>query len=209
LNRGEITRDQLDTEIERALGHYVGIFAKLKDHIMRKVNGQISMLAREKLNVNAYAQLRAKKENELILSENWRTFLEGLEIEFPTEEDKKAVQEMSDSELMDNTQILIEASKITINDEEESTTLGERIHALYLLCHNELEKRFPSEWVKSDGFLDYLENREKRNRKARLLEETRVTGKICPHCESTNTIKCGNAFRCKTCGRYWRKKGYV
>jgi ribosomal protein L37AE/L43A len=72
-----------------------------------------------------------------------------------------------------------------------------------------LEKRFPIEWVKGDGFLDYLENREERNRKARLLEETRITGSICPYCESMHVIKAGNAFRCKECGKYWRKKGYI
>lgn len=119
-----------------------------------------------------------------------KKFPEDLKIDFPNSEDAKAVSEMSNSALFNNTQILIQASKIVIDNEEETTELAQKIHAFYKLLHGKLYTRM-ADYPRGDDFEDYLASREERKRKARLLEETRITGSICPYCESTNVKKDG------------------
>ncbi len=186
---------------------YDGLFRKLCDYICGKVNDSISMQIRERLGVNLYVSLHVKKETELIQSEDWLSVLKMFEIDYPTESDKEAIKQMETSDLLDIHQILIQASKQAIDSHEENTELAQKIHAYYLLTHSELEQRIPN-YLRGDGFEDYLTSRENREGKNKLLEETRITGSVCPYCESTNVKKDGNAFRCKSCGRYWRKKGY-
>lgn len=189
---------------------YHGLLKQLDDYKIRKVADSISMLTREPLTMNLYGELNKKKEFDLILSEDWLHVLEDLKIGFPTKEDEKAVLEMHDFDLFKMNQIFIEASKIIIDEGEGESELARRIHAYYLLLKPELEARIPeyASLKGRDGFLEYLASREERKAKTELLEQTRITGKICPECGSTNTVKDGASFRCKDCGRYWRKAGY-
>lgn len=190
---------------------YHGLLKQLDDYKIGKIADSISMLTRENLTVNLYAELNKKKEFDLILSEDWLHVLEDLKIGFPTKEDEKAVLEMHDFDLFKMNQIFIEASKTIIDEGEGESELAKRIHAYYLLLKPELEARIPefASLKGQDGFLEYLASREERQRKSKLLDETRVTGSICPHCESTNTRKDGNSFYCKDCHKRWRKAGYV
>ena len=126
--------------------------------------------------------------------------MEDFQISFPTEDDKKAITEMSDYDLRKINLILIQASKIVIYNEEETTELAQKVHAYYLLTHAELEQRIP-EYPKGDGFEEYLAERAEREE----IGDFRLTGKQCPNCGSSDIHSKGKERRCGSCGKRFSK----
>jgi hypothetical protein len=195
------------------------VFCNLKDHLMASVNGKISFKLKENRFSHAkdYFALRRDMEEKVILETNWSSsFDECIWLNEPLEDPKT----LSDSDLVTFQLVIIQALKGYIDNHREQDPNAQRLHQIYLSLKSELVNRNLDD-SGSDGFQSYLSRREKQEQENNRLEESsrteqeekniqleeaRVSGSICPYCQSVNVKKNGNSFQCKNCGRYWRKK---
>lgn len=213
FKRGEISEDQLHDEVDKLLGEY-GFFNKLKTYIDKKVNYAIPLSkgVRERFDLRTYSQIRSQKTTKLIESENWKSTFDDEpfdKFDKPSSSDIEAVHSMNESDLLDFQQCIIRALKTLIDNHEENTPLAEKLHAYYLLLHGELAsrpitKQIP-DYANRDGFLEYIESREEREKEDALYDNARVEGNICINCGSSNVHSFNKEeWICKDCKKAGR-----
>jgi hypothetical protein len=185
-----------------------GFFGEIAEYLCGLTNSKISdKMKLEYPTERAYFKKRAEIENELILRGiNWQNTFESMDLRFPTEEDKAVVKTLSNQELMDFTIIMNLALRGYVDSFEEENEKCKILHEFYLLLKFEIELRpnlsfFP----KGDGFLDYLESRDSRNKLRDKKLNARIEGTMCLFCEGTNIRSNGNMWHCLDCGKNFRK----
>jgi hypothetical protein len=189
---------------------FKGFFGKLGQYLLECVMSQISSKMRlEYSNVKAYAKKRAEIEEKVILKDvNWLHYFETDcdFLGFPTQEDREYIKTLYGSDLLNMLQIMIQALKGYVDRFEEKNPKCEMLHEYYLLLKEEIKLRPNLPYLKGDGFLDYLQSRKARSKIKEKLENARLTGDLCIHCEGDNLRSNGNNWYCLDCGKYFRKK---
>jgi len=159
----------------------VGFLNRLNQNLMAMVNNKVGFRAKEHLsNIRDYAYLRAKKEEEVVLTTNWFSLFDACDwINEPIGD----ISEYSDSNLAILQLIVIQALKGSIDSREERSSNCQTLYARYKKPKTELVRRGIDE--KGDSYQTYLAEREAREQERTLLEQTRYTGSMCPYCHST------------------------
>jgi hypothetical protein len=81
------------------------------------------------------------------------------------------------------------------------------LHQYYLLLKTEGKNRESLNGLihLEDGYLDYKKNKTANQKQTQDLEHTRLTGKICPNCQSSNIRSNGSMWTCRDCKKSFRK----
>ncbi len=192
--KGSLSREEVQVAIADLLGQD-NLAYRLKEDLEKAVNGEISFKAKERLDDRAYFLKRNEIENSIIASDFPFAFFNS---DSCTAKEIEALDigVINKKTLM---LIIIEALKGYV-DNESNNPKAEVLHGLYLRLKQELSSEIPFE--AGDGYLNYVGLKGQRAE----LELTRETGSVCPYCLSHNIIKNGNAWQCKNCKKYWRKK---
>lgn len=188
LSKRNLSTDQMQEEIRHIFGEDNWLF-ELKAFLLKKVNSEISYKMKDRYNTErAYFELRKKVELDVIASENWFSYFEDV----PLEQLNKPIENFEPKTLM---LIIIEALKQYIENGEEKNVRCQLLHGIYLDLkdYNNLQAE--------DGFVEFLSQRTHRID----LEDARITGSVCPFCESTDVKSFGANWKCRTCGREFRK----
>ena len=198
----EIDMQQMRDAVNRLYGDY-GFLYNLNEYLTSAVNQITTFRAKEHLaNVRDYASLRTKKEEEIIRTTNWTAFFDSCSwINEPMEDPSK----YSDSTLICLELIIIQALKGYVDSRDENNPNCQTLYGHYKALKIELCKRGVVDDT-NDSYQTYLKDRDAREEKTNLLERTRYTGEMCPYCYSTEVKADGNSWRCKKCGKYWRKR---
>ena len=172
---------------------------------------EISMKAREKFPLpSEYFREKAKAEDKLIEKEGFLKFFTDT-----TEQEIEAMILKSEAPYFFTTQVIYEIIANTLKRAIDSHMENEpQIQALkrayFRLKENlaietpELLKDNP-DFVNEDAFQDYLNNRAERELAEEWKNSPNPEG--CPNCFSRGSIvPNGNAWRCRKCGRSWRKR---
>lgn len=179
------------------------MFEKIEDRIVDLVNNEIPLVRRDRYSAEAYFTKREKLRNKII-NGSWLRFWEKASwLKIPT---KSEIEELTNYRLMTYYHVVCVSLKELLECKLESSEQAKILHKWYLLMKQEINSRknLPK-MPKSDSFIIDLETRNKRQKLAKKLEKARVTGNICIHCGSTNVIGWGDKWKCKDCGRYFRK----
>jgi hypothetical protein len=144
-------------------------------------------------NERMYFQLREKLEEDIISSENWFSYFEN---EVSYEQLNKPIENFPLKTLM---LIVIEALKQYVDNGEELNPKCLLLRNIYLNLKESLSSQIP--FTQEDGFVQYL---SLRNHRADL-ESARITGDLCPFCESGDVKSYGANWKCRNCGREFRK----
>jgi hypothetical protein len=184
----------------KAMNHSLkreGFLFDLKEHLEARINGEISPKLKERYNTaRSYFELREKIENQIIASEDWISYFQNVSVE---ELKNLNLSLCSSRELKILMLITIQALKSFIDNSEEESEKCRAIHELYLKLKSALSSQIA--FPKGDSFLDYLNLRTYREE----IEETRISGSICPSCSSHDIKSFGQNWKCRTCGREFRK----
>lgn len=185
-------------EISRLFGEDTFLF-KLKAYVTQSVNSRISYKMKGRYdNERTYFQLREKIEEDVIKDENWYSyFKDNVSVQELEDVIKNPIVDFDIKTLM---LVVIEALKRYVDNEEERDVKCLLLKTLYLNLKEPLSSQIPF-YPQEDGFVEYLSLRNHRID----LEDTRITGKICPSCNSTNTKSYGASWKCRDCNHEWRK----
>lgn len=180
-------------EITRLFGEDTWLF-ELKAFLLRQVNSQISGKMKDRYNTErTYFELRSKIETDVIASTNWFSYFEQIDL-------TELQNTVLDESVIHNATlalVVIEALKAYIDNGEERNIRCLLLHDLYLSLKN-YNSRFTA---CEDGFIEFLNTKQHRID----LEDARLTGSICPFCSSTDVKSFGANWKCRTCGREFRK----
>lgn len=180
-------------EIRHLLGEDNWLF-DLKEFLLKQVNSQISYKMKDRYNNERnYFELRNKIEDGVIASTNWFSYFENVSYE----QLSKPIENFPLKTLM---LIVIEALKQFVDYGEELNPRCLLLRNIYLNLKESLSAEIPN-YPQEDGFDQFLSLRNHRID----LEDTRITGKICPSCNSTNTKSYGASWKCNSCFHEWRK----
>ena len=192
LVKQNLSVDEMQKQICARFGEDTFLF-KLKSYLTKSVNSRISYKMKDRYNhERSYFELREKTEEDVILSTNWYSYFEN---EVTLEELSKPIENFPPKTLM---LIIIEALKQYITNNEEKNIRCLLLHDIYLSLKN-YDSRFIA--TSEDGFIEFLNTRNHRID----LEDARLTGSVCPFCESTDVKSFGANWKCRTCGREFRK----
>jgi len=208
-DRHEISEEKMIEETKKLYGEN-GFFDKLKEYIDARTNNKIPIESgiRSRLSLEAYEELRAIKEKEVI-TENWVSYWrdKATWLTNPTLEDKQDITEMSEDSLAFFGNVLWNSLKDMVDAKLEQDPKTLTLNEYYRLLKAEMCQRFP-DFPSKDDFQDYIQNRANYVSFQTKLEQARINGSPCPYCNSTSIRKDGNSFLCKDCGKRWRKSGY-
>lgn len=183
-------------EIKKLLGEN-GFLFDLKERLEARINGEISPKLKERYNTpRTYFELREKIENQIIASEDWVSYFQNVSVE---ELKNLNLSLCSSRDLKTLMLVTIQALKAYIDNSEEKGEKSLALHDLYLKLKTSLSSQIP--FPSGDSFLDYLNLREYRSE----LEETRISGSLCPSCGSHDIKSFGQNWKCRSCGREFRK----
>jgi len=185
-------------EISRLFGENTFLF-KLKKYLMQSVNSQISYKMKDRYNnERMYFALREKIEEDVIKDENWFSYFEN-DVSIKELEDvtKNPIVGFDPRTLM---LIVIEALKRYVDNGEELNPKCLLLKNIYLFLQSLLLSYIPN-YPQTNGFAEYLKTKQHRID----LEDARITGEICPFCSSKDVKSYGANWRCRSCGREFRK----
>jgi ribosomal protein L37AE/L43A len=183
-----LTPEQARAEIRHLFNEDNWLF-ELREFLTKSVNARISYKMKDRYNSERmYFSLREEIEQDVISSTNWYSYFEQV----PLEELSKPIENFPSETLM---LIIIEGLKAYVDSGEERNVRCLLLHDLYL------SMKTYTPYVQEDGFVDFLASRNHRID----LEDARLTGKMCPFCESTDVKSFGANWKCRTCGREFRK----
>jgi hypothetical protein len=191
-----VSKDEQIEAMNRSLGRK-GFLFDLKEHLEARINGQISPKLKERYNTaRPYFELREKIRNEIIASEDWVNYFQNVSVE---ELKNLNLSLCSSRELKILMLITIQALKSYVDNTEEKSEKCLVIHELYKNLKTSLSSQivFPS----GDSFEDYLGLRNYRTE----IEDARISGSICPSCGSYDIKSFGQNWKCRSCGREYRK----
>jgi translation initiation factor 2 beta subunit (eIF-2beta)/eIF-5 len=164
----------------------------LKEFLTRAVNARISDKMKGKnQHPESYFRLRNEIEDKVISETDFYTLFENVplsEIENQTLDPKTLML------------IVIEALKQYADNGEELYPKCLLLQNIYLSLKETLSSEIPN-YPQEDGFIEYLKTKQHRID----LESARITGSICPFCESTDVKSFGANWKCRKCGREFRK----
>jgi len=185
-------------EISRLFGEDTFLF-KLKAYLTQSVNSRISYKMKARYsNERTYFALREKIEEDVIRDENWYSYFK----------DNVTVQELKDvikNPIVDFdprtlTLIIIETLKRYVDNGEEQNPKCLLLQNIYLNLKEWASSLIPN-YPQTNGFAEYLKTKQHRID----LEDARITGEICPFCSSRDVKSYGANWRCRSCGREFRK----
>jgi hypothetical protein len=181
-------------EISRLFGEDTFLF-KLKAYLTQSVNSRISAKMRDRyVHERSYFELRNKIEDDVILSTNWYSYFEN---DVSLEELKQPLENFPLKTLM---LIVIEALKQYVDNGEEENARCLLLKNIYLNLQSLLVSYIPN-YSQTNAFAEYLKGKQHRID----LEDARITGEICPFCSSRDVKSYGANWRCRSCGREFRK----
>jgi hypothetical protein len=184
--------------MNRSLGRK-GLLFDLKEHLEARINGEISPKLKERYNTaRSYFELREKIENQIIASEDWVSYFQNIDLT-ELRDFSNNLSGCSSREQKTLMLVTIQALKSFIDNSEEKSEKCLVIHELYLKLKSALSSQIA--FPKGDSFQDYLNLRNYRTE----IEETRISGSICPSCGSHEVKSYGQNWKCKSCFREWRK----
>ena len=192
LLAGTITNKEIQAQMSQFFNEDLAY--KLKNRLEQQVNGQISLKAKEHLSDRQYFAKRDELENQIIQS--------GFPYAFFSEEASLDEIEALRLNFIDRKTmmlIIISALKMYVDNELENDPKAQALHRLYLQLKQQLSSEIPFE--EGDGFTEYLASKSERSE----LENTRVSGSICPSCLGHNVHSKGAEFQCFDCKKRWRK----
>lgn len=168
---------------------------ELRELLTRAVNSQISYKMKDRYNTErTYFELRNKIEDGVIATTNWFSYFES---EVTLEELSKPIKNFPLKTLM---LIIIEALKQYVDNGEEENPKCLLLKNIYLNLQSSLLSQIP-DYPQEDGSIEYLKTKQHRID----LEDCRITGSICHFCNSTDVKSFGANWKCRTCGREFRK----
>lgn len=165
----------------------------LKQQLNKEINAQISEKARTKLNLHQYFLKREELELKIINSSFPYAFFSETTLEQIVALDPYLIDKKT---LM---LIIIESLKSFVDNGDEQNPKCILLHNLYLKLKKELSAEIPFE--EDDGFLDYLNARTMREQQ----QDARFSGSVCIFCGSEDVASYGTMWKCRTCGRSFRK----
>lgn len=194
-NLSYLSEETQKKEIARLFGEDTFLF-KLKAYLTQSVNSRISAKMRDRyVHERSYFELRNKIENDIILSTNWFSYFEN---DVSYEELNKPLENFFPLKTL--MMIVIEALKQYVDNGEELNPKCLLLRNIYLNLKETLSSEIPFE--DGDGFADYLKGKQHRID----LESARISGELCPFCESTNVKSYDfNKWQCHNCGKFFRK----
>ena len=185
-------------EIKKLLGEN-GFLYGLKEYLRTKVNGEISPKLKERYNTaRPYFELREKIENQIIASEDWVSYFQNIDLT-ELRDFSNNLSLCSSHDLKTLMLVTIQALKSFIDNKEEESEKCLVIHELYLKLKTSLSSEIP--FPSGDSYEEYLGLRNYREE----IENARVSGSICPSCGSHDIKSFGQNWKCRTCGREFRK----
>lgn len=181
-------------EIRHLLGEDSWLF-DLKEYLTKSVNSQISYKMKDRYNNERnYFELRNKIEDGVIASTNWFSYFEN---EVTLEELNRPIENFPLKTLM---LIVIEGLKQYVDYGEELNPKCLLLRNIYLNLKETVSSQIPN-YPQEDGFIQYSKLKQHRID----LEDARITGSVCPFCESTDVKSFGANWKCRSCGREFRK----
>jgi hypothetical protein len=190
-----------NVDVQKELSALLGenTFAyKLKAFLTKGVNARISYKMKERYNnARMYFELRERIRENIINSTNWVSWFEN---EISIQELESFDKDPSSFDPKTLMLVVIEALK-QYSDlvGEERNVKYSSLHRLYLSLKEKLSSSVPFE--SEDGFVEYLSLKQHRTD----LENARLTGSICPFCESKDVRSYGLNWKCGNCNREFRK----
>ena len=154
-----------------------------------------------------YSSKYSKKTLEVEMKFDWMDFWMSCEwLDMPSQQDIDALRTFQDSELVQYTGIIGGLSlKPLIDADLQDSETAKRLYEHYKLLKQEIANRgldYPS----VDAVQDYIKHKEKYKKRAKQLEEARVTGNMCIYCHGTDVRSYGKAeWKCYDCNRRFRK----
>jgi len=201
LLKSGLSREEMLKEVNRLLGNE-GFLFDLKEFLQKSVNNRISYKMKERYNGNprGYFELRERIEEGVIFSSNWFSYFENdvsLEDLNQTMSENFAKCPFDQKTLM---LIVIQALKSYVDNGQEENLKCLLIRNIYLNLKTSLSSEIEN-YPQEDGFTDYLATKPIREN----LETARFSGEICIHCGSREVTSYGTMWKCRTCGRTFRK----
>jgi hypothetical protein len=193
-----LSQETQKKELSRLFGENTFLF-KLKEYLGKSVNAKISYKMKDRYNnERMYFALREKIEEDFIKDENWYSYFK----------DSVSIQELEDvikNPIVDFdprtlTLIVIETLKRYVDNGEELNPKCLLLQKVYLFLQSLLLSYIPN-YPQTNGFAEYLKTKQHRID----LEDARLTGSVCPSCSSTDVKSYGANWKCKSCGREFRK----
>jgi hypothetical protein len=168
---------------------------KLKAYLTKSVNARISFKLKDRYsNERMICELRNKIEDDVIASTNWFSYFEN---DVTYEELSKPIENFPPKTLM---LIIIEGLKAYVDVGEELNPKCLLLKNIYLNLKETLSSQIAN-YPQEEGFVDYLKSKTHRID----LEDCRISGNLCPYCESTDVKSFGANWKCRRCGREFRK----
>jgi hypothetical protein len=189
-----LTNEEMQKQISARFGEDNWLF-ELREFLTKSVNSRISYKMKERYNnERMICELRNKIEDDVILSTNWFSYFEN---DVSLEELNKPLENFPLKTLMI---IIIEGLKQYVDNGSELNSKCLLLRNIYLNLKETLSSQIPFE--DGDGFADYLKTKQHRID----LEDARISGELCPFCESTNVKSYDfNKWQCHNCGKFFRK----
>jgi hypothetical protein len=172
---------------------------------------EISFKAREKYALSSeYFREKVKAEDKLIEREEFlKLFLDASEQEIADMILKSEAPHFFTTQVI--FEVITDTLKRAIDAHMENDPKIQALRKAYFRTKQNLATETPEllkanpDFITEDGFIDWLDGREQRD----LAEEWRNSPNPegCPNCFSHGSIvPNGNAWRCRKCGRSWRKR---
>lgn len=194
LFKRNLSQDEMQKEIAHLFKEDNWLF-ELREFLIKSVNSQISYKMKDRHNhERTYFELRNKIEDDVIRDTNWFSYFEN---EVSYEQLSKPIENFPLKTLM---LIVIEALKQYVDNGEELNPKCLLLKNIYLNLKETLSSQIPN-YPQEDGFLEYSKLKQHRID----LEDCRISGDLCPFCESTDIKSFGANWKCRTCNREFRK----
>lgn len=213
FRKGELTHDEVQTELDVLIQKYFPSFIKksdfferLENEISNRVHNKIPMGSTFRGNANTYFSKKAIETTKVVKESDFTNFwLSASWVENPSKYDKKTIKKLSVDDLT-KYHILIFRSLIDLaRNGYENSTQTKKLHEFLKLTKKAMLRHGVLK-VRSDAFVEFLEHKQTYKSKTECLDEARKSGKFCPYCQSTNTFPNGNMYGCHDCKRSWRRR---
>ncbi len=186
---------------------YSGFFKLLLEEISDLASNLIPCKGREEQYASNYFNRLEQAYRQAIKTNSWIRFWQNSEwLDYPNSEDIKLLPYLSDYELSNIHLALCYSLKVFQDSELDESLEARKLHDFYKLTKAETNKRETTPQLpEQDAFEEYAKNKSQHQEHENRLEKARKTGSFCPYCDSKNVVSDGHSWKCKDCGKYFRK----